>query len=146
MVFLRCQISWLSRIDAATFKSAAQCGQDSAQSSIDVEYGGEPEGPRNLPHRALILEPKREQQAIGSIQLFERSTECQLQLLSANAGIGFVIRVTYQPVGLDFVGDEIFEPSACQVFLLPILIFATRASVTLAKVIVHQSSSDDDEP
>jgi len=111
-----------------------------------MEYAREPESLPNLPYRALVLEPKREQQAVGSIQLFDRSSECELELLSPNSGIGLVIRLTHQAVGLDFVGDEIFESSACPVFLLAILIFTTRASVTLAKVIVHESSGDDDEP
>jgi hypothetical protein len=139
-------MSRLSRIDAATFKGVAEFGQDAAQSAIDVEYAREPDGPRNLPYRALVLESKREQQAIGRIKLFDRSSECELELLSPDSGIGLVIRLTYEAVWLDFVGDEIFESSACPVLLLPILLFTTRASVTPAKVIEHESAGDDDKP
>ena len=111
-----------------------------------MEHARESERPCNLTYRPFILEAKRKEQVIGGSQLFERSSECECELLSTNSRIGLVIGFVYQLVGLNLLGNEIFKSFTCPLFMLPILIFTTRAAISLAKVIVHESASDHDEP
>jgi hypothetical protein len=145
-VLRRRRSSWLGRIDAETLKSPAQRGEGSTQPSIDVKYAGERQRSRNLSYRPLVLKTKREQQAIGGIQLLECSTERGFELLTANTGIGLAPRLANQLIRIDFVSDKIFQPPSCLLFLLAISVMASRASVPLAEVIEDKSPSDDNEP
>ena len=146
MFLRRSRSSWLGRIDAETLKCPAERGEDGTQPSIDVKDAGQIERSGNLPHRSFVLEAKREQQAIGRIQLIECSGERGLELLAADSRIGLGSRCPDQLIGVDFLGDEILQPPPCPLLMLAIGVIASRTSVSLPEVVEDESPGDDDQP
>jgi hypothetical protein len=142
----RTESSWVGSLDTTTFQSSPQLGENAVQSTINMEHGAQTKHASNLARRFLVFEAERQQQPVSRIELGDCPRERQLQLSPANCRIGFAVGLTDQLIGIDFVADEIFEPPAYGLFLLSLRIFTARASVTVAEVIVGQSSRHDDEP
>jgi hypothetical protein len=107
---------------------------------------GKVEHPRDLAHWPLVLEAKREQQPIVGTQLGDSSGERCANLLSPNLGVSVGCRFVEQQVRVDFLGNELLEPSSRLLFLLTIGLLASRSAVSVAEVVEDESSGDDDEP
>lgn len=111
-----------------------------------MKYGGEAEHPGDLTDWSLVFKAECEQQAVLRFQLRDRSGKGCYQLLPAYFCVGRTRRFIDQQVRIDFLGDELLEPSSRPVFLLTIGLLAARSSVSVAEVVEDESSGDDDEP
>jgi hypothetical protein len=111
-----------------------------------VKYGRKAEHPGDLTDWSLVFKAEYEQQAIVRIQLRDRSGKGYYQLLPAYFGVGRTRRFIHQQIRIDLLGDELLEPSSRLVLLLTIGLLTARSSVSVAEVVEHESSGDDDEP
>lgn len=106
----------------------------------------ETQRPCDVADGPLIGETQHEEQAIGGIQLVHGAPKRTGQLIAADPRIGGVRSRSRELVWFDLVGDEILEPPACNIFSAPRLVFASRATVFLTKMIEHQPTRDDHQP
>jgi hypothetical protein len=111
-----------------------------------VEDSRHPQHRRDLPNRALILEPEREQEAIRRFQLVEGLPKCVRQLLPPESCVSVGRRSGGQPIRIDFGGDEIFEAAAGHLLGASGLVLGSRAAVTVAVMIQQKPPRDHDEP
>jgi hypothetical protein len=111
-----------------------------------VEDRRHPQHRRDLPNRALILEPKRKQEAIRRFQLVERLPKRVHQLLPPESCVSVGRRRRGQPIRIDFGDDEILEAAARHLLGTPDVVVGSWAAITVAVMIQQKPPRDDDEP
>jgi hypothetical protein len=110
-----------------------------------VKHAWKTESARDVAYRSIVLEAKREQQAVSGGELGECLCKGELELVAAEACVWGVC-FCRKPIRIDFVGNEILESSSCRSILLPISILAARASVALSKEIENEPAGNDHKP
>jgi hypothetical protein len=143
---LRWVLSRLRVLHAAACQAAADGGEGSRQSAIDVKDRRKAERASNLPNRSLVLEAKGEEQSIGRVEFIECLTQGALEIAAADGLVGVCSRVRSQLVGIQLFTEKTLESPSRPLLVLPVAVFTSRATVAGAYVIDDQPSNNDDQP